>query len=507
MNKTVLDYLKRAVNKYPEKIVYGDIYEEVTYNQFQKRSKRIASQILNDVKKLNIATSKKPIIVFQDKTVSALISCIAVTYSGNIYLPFDVNAPIERLNKIVEVMEPLLILTDKEHLEIAKGLNVEHIICVDSVKDIKILDKEIDEIERKMIDTDPLYIICTSGSTGIPKGVVIPHRAVIDFVEEAGEVMQLNEQDIFANQAPFYFDASVPDIYCTMQSMATLYIIPQKLFSFPIKVLEFMKERKVNAIFWSPSALILIANLRALKEIDMTQLKKIMFCGEVMPVKQLNIWRKYIPDAIYVNYYGPSETTYASTYYIIEREFQDDEMLPIGKAALNTDVLILNESNCETKPNEIGELYIRGSGLALGYYNDLEKTSENFIQNPLQNAYADIIYKTGDLVRVNLRGEIEYVCRKDLQIKHQGYRIELGEIEIAAASIKGISRVCSVYNDKKKEIVLIYEGESEESSIREKMKEKLPAYMMPNKIYQLDMMPMNANGKIDRVKIKENYGA
>lgn len=506
MVKSVLDYLNDAVDKQPDKIIYGDIYENISYRDFQVRCREIASEILSYTNKDGKLVRRKPIIVFQEKTAAALTACLAITYSGNIYLPFDVNTPVERLNKIVDVMQPIMVLTDKQNREKAQELNVGCIVCIEECVGHEIEEEYLAKIEHEIIDTDPLYIICTSGSTGIPKGVVIPHRAVIDLVEESAEAMELSDKEIFANQAPFYFDASVPDIYCTLKNMATLYIIPQKMFSFPIKVLEFMKERGVNAMFWSPSALILIANLRALKEVDMTQVKKIMFCGEVMPVKQLNMWKKYVPDAMYVNYYGPSETTYASTYYIIDREFKNDEMLPIGKANLNTDVLILNEKDEETKVGEIGELCIRGSSLALGYYNNPEKTAESFVYNPLQREYPEIIYRTGDLVRINDLDEIEYVSRKDFQIKHQGYRIELGEIETAASSIRGMRRVCSLYNDKKKMIVLVFEGDVKEQEIREHLKSKLPTYMIPGKIYREESMPTNANGKIDRVKLKGSYG-
>ena len=336
--------------------------------------------------------------------------------------------------------------------------------------------------------------------------MVIPHRAIIDFTEEASEVMEFNEKEIFANQAPFYFDASVPDLYCTVRNGATLHILAASMFRFPIQLLEYINKHQVNAIYWVPSALILVANLRALPEVDVTCLKKIMFCGEVMPVKQLNMWRKYVPDAKYVNYYGPSETTYASTYYVIDREFSKDEALPIGKPAINTGVLVLNDKDELAGVEEIGELCIKGSGVALGYYNNPEKTAEVFVQNPVNRKYREIIYRTGDLVKWNRLGELEYVCRKDFQIKHQGYRIELGEIEHGAMGISGMKRVCCLYHDKRQQIVLVYEGDAEASDVKEGLKTKVPEYMVPGIIHKLDTMPMNANGKIDRVLLKEQYG-
>ncbi|MCM1193157.1 MAG: AMP-binding protein [Butyrivibrio sp.] len=298
----------------------------------------------------------------------------------------------------------------------------------------------------------------------------------------------------------------MPDLYCTIRNGATLHIIPDGWFAFPIKVLEYIREHKVNAIFWVPSALIVAANLKAVREVDVTCLKKIMFCGEVMPVKQYNIWKRYVPEARYVNYYGPSETTYASTYYIIDREFGNEDTLPIGRAAVNTGVLILDGEDKPCARGETGELCIRGSGVALGYYNNPQKTAEAFVQNPLSLFYRDLMYRTGDLVRENAYGEIEYVGRKDFQIKHMGYRIELGEIEHAAMNVKDMERCCCIYNDRKQTIILLYEGRVAVDTIREELKNRVPEYMVPGSIFQLEAMPMNANGKIDRKLLKEKYG-
>ena len=502
MLKSVLDYLEKSEKEYPQKTAVVDEKGSDTYSDLADKARRVGSFLFTRGLRPNDV-----VVVLLGKERAALSAFWGAVYAGGIYSPMDCHAPVTRLQLIMEVLKPAFVLTDEENREKAlKLMSSERVLLLGEAWEAQPDCEALGSIQRQRIDTDPLYIICTSGSTGVPKGVVISHRAVIDFTEEASQVMEFSREESFANQAPFYFDASVPDLYCTIRNGATLHIIPEGWFSFPIKVLEYIREHGVNAIFWVPSALIVTANLRALREVDVTCLKKIMFCGEVMPVKQYNMWKKYVPDAKYVNYYGPSETTYASTYYIIDREFENDEALPIGRAAINTGVLILDGDDKLCGQGETGELCIRGSGVALGYYNNPEKTEEAFVQNPLVPFYRDIIYRTGDLVKENERGEIEYVGRKDFQIKHMGYRIELGEIEAAAMSVNGMSRACCIYREKRQMIVLLFEGSVSVESLKEALKKRLPDYMVPGNIVPLDAMPMNANGKIDRRLLKENYG-
>lgn len=296
---------------------------------------------------------------------------------------------------------------------------------------------------------------------------------------------------------------SILDIFSTIVSGATFNIIPKMYFSFPVKLIEHLNTYKINTIYWVPSALSIVANLKTLDVIKPKYLKKILFAGEVMPTKQLNTWMEKLPDAMYANLYGPTEITDTCTYYIVNRKFKDEETLPIGIPFDNCDILILNEKNKLQEKNEAGELCVRGSFLGMGYYNNPDKTNEVFVQNPLNKNYPELIYRTGDLVKYNEFGELIYFGRKDFQIKHMGYRIELGEIEANISAIDGILSCACVYDTTTSRIVLFYQSNTiDEETVSTEAKNRLVSYMRPNVIIKLDRMPFNANGKIDRVKLK-----
>ena len=284
-----------------------------------------------------------------------------------------------------------------------------------------------------------------------------------------------------------------------------MVIIPENKFVFPNLLLDYINKKKINTIFWVPSALIAVANSGVLEGKKLADLKKVLFCGEVMPNKQLNIWRKYNPQCIYANLYGPTEITDVCSYYIVDREFKDEEPLPIGKACENTGIMVLNDNNALVNTEEIGELCVRGCCLAMGYYGNYNKTSQAFVQNPLNDKYRDFIYRTGDLVKYNSEGEIIYIGRKDFQIKHQGHRIELGEIEAVVAALNNIKQSCAIYDEKKKKIILFVTADNgvTEKEIYQQIKKKLPHYMLPSKIKIIEEMPFNINGKIDRSKLKK----
>lgn len=500
MKANVTYWLDKSADKFPDKPAFVDENKTVTFSKLRQQAMALATQMIRK------GLFKRPVVVYLEKGVDVLVSFMGAAYSCNFYSPIDIDMPVSRVNKILEVLQPSLVVTTAALQDAFKSYNYEGDYLIFEEASALPADKQaIDATRGRGIDTDLLYVLFTSGSTGVPKGVTINHRSVIDYIDWVTETFEITQQDSFGNQAPFYFDNSILDIYSTIKTGATTYIIPKNLFAQPVPLLEYLKEKKINTIFWVPSALIVVAKLKAFRNVDLSDtLQRVLFCGEVMPNKQLNIWRKFLPDVLYANLYGPTEITDACTYYIVEREFADDEPLPIGIPMANTDILILNDKDEPVSGDEVGELCVRGTSLSMGYYNNPEKTREAFVQNPLNPCVPETIYRTGDLVKYNDYGEIVYLSRKDFQIKHMGHRIELGEIETAVSSLPEIALCCCLYDEKRQKIVLfIEEEELDKAYINGQISRLVPEYMLPNKVVTLQKMPINANGKIDRVKLKE----
>lgn len=496
MVSNVFGYLEATADKYPDKVAFSDNNRSVTFGELRESAYAISNKIHEQCGDIR----NKPIAVYMNKGVDCIISFMGIVCSGNFYSPIDRHSPMARIKRIVDVLEPEAILYN----EAAYPDDSIPGICIrglsDSVPHVKYYEDNI--------DTDPLYVLFTSGSTGQPKGVTISHRGVIDYAEWLYDTFAFDDRTIFGNQAPFYFDNSILDIYSTLRCGATTCIIPETYFAFHNDLFAYLNDNKINTIFWVPSALVSVANSGVLDRLELSYIKNILFCGEVMPNKQLNIWRRRYPDALYANLYGPTEITDVCTCYIVDREFADDEPLPIGRPCRNTGIIVLNDNNLPVGKGEKGELCVRGTCLSMGYYRDFEKTDAAFVQNPLNTAFHEKIYRTGDIVEYNEYGELMYLSRKDFQIKHRGHRIELGEIETMTNAIEGLNISCAMYDTVKEQIVLFYESDDEmtEKSVYKELKSKIPDYMLPGKIRRLDKMPLNINGKIDRAYLRGIVG-
>lgn len=495
----ILNMLEETVKIYENKIAVIEEERSCTYNELQLSAKSIATFLLHQ----NI--SHKPVIVFMEKGINALNAFLGISYAGNFYSLLDPNLPYERLRQIQSVLHASVVITDtariKEASSIFTGVKIH---CVEDMVQTPIENKMIEQVMKTTLDTDPLYINFTSGSTGVPKGVVISHGSVVNFIETFVQTFSFSAEERFGNQAPFDFDVSVKDIYTCLKTGATLVIIPRSYFSNPSKLLDYICEHKITTMVWAVSALSLICSFHGLEYKVPKQVNKILFSGEVMPYKHMLAWRKALPDALLVNLYGPTEITCNCTYHIIENNRNYEQAIPIGKPFKNYGVFLLDENNKEIKnPYQIGEICIKGRGLALGYYNAMKQTKDRFIDNPLCTEYTERIYKTGDLAHYNKAHELVFKGRKDFQIKYLGHRIELEEIERKATQLQQVEQFCVVFDEQKKRLYGLYSGEVSRNDLLLHLKKNLPSYMIPGKLISIDMFPLNKNGKIDRKTLLE----
>lgn len=498
----VLEYFTERVKLFPNRIAIIDGERECSFSSLNQQSAALGTFLAETCKCTN-----RPIAVYLPKSIEAVIADIAITMSGNIYMNLDVKTPAERIGNITRVVDPVAIITTSDLASKISGVIHNQITIIDINQEYPYKDTsaKILEVHRsRLIDTDPYCIINTSGSTGTPKGVVLNHKSFIDFIEWSCDALQIGEHEIIGSLSPIVFDIYSQELMMMMKKGSTMVLLPENLSAFPIKILEILQKQSVSFIFWVPTIMVNIANMDLLRTMELTALKTVWFAGEVLPTKQYNYWHKHMPWCKFVNLYGPIEITLDCTYFIVDREFDDSEPLPIGVPCRNTSLLILNQNNEECGIGEEGELCVRGTSLAMGYYNNPEKTAEAFVQNPLNTKYPEIVYRTGDIVSLNDRNEIVFKGRRDTLIKHLGYRIELGEIEhVIINTLKLVSNGCIVYDQKAKLIVLFYENPTEISTaeFRKAIGQNLPKYMIPNNYLKQDKLPMNANGKIDRLQL------
>ncbi|PRB05614.1 phenylalanine racemase [Chryseobacterium sp. MYb7] len=508
MKRNLIEYLIETVKQKGNITAVIENDKEITFNQLYKNICILGNLILEKSDVIN-----KPIAVYLPKSINCVIVDLGVMITGNAYLNLDIKSPSQRVENILDLVQPEFIITTKNLLKGLEGIYAaDKIILIDELDfDNQSKDKQLlERLQLRSIDTDMSCVINTSGSTGTPKSVALNHRSFVDFIEVSDEIFQFSENEVIGSLSPVIFDIFSYELCMLISKGSCIVVLPENMAAFPIKILEEMQRTKVSFIFWVPTIMVNIANMDLLTKVNLDTLKLVWFAGEVFPTKQFNYWKKTLTHTKFANLYGPIEITLDCTYFIVDRDFEDNEPLPIGIPYRNTDVLIITDEDKLAEKGEEGELCVRGSSLALGYYNNPEKTAAAFVQNPLNTHYPEVIYRTGDIVALNERNEIIFKGRKDTLIKHQGYRIEMGEIEhIVVNTLKIAKNACCVYNRDNKEIVLYYENPTdiEPAVFRKELLANLPKYMIPTVYIRYDEMPRNPNGKIDRAFLNQQANA
>lgn len=552
----ILTYLDTSAARYPDKLAFIGETSALTFLELKSNTEAIGSFIASKY------IYNEPILVFMEKSPEEVSALLGVVRSGNFYVALDLDMSEARLDAIMAITKAKLMIVDGHTKEKAKSLGFRGDICsYEEALSTQINDELLLDISHKAKETDTIYLVFTSGSTGVPKGVVASHRNVIDYIEGLGKVLECDENTVFGNQAPLYFDASLKDVYTTLKYGAATYFIPKKLFMSPVKLIEYLNEHKINTICFVSSALTIFTKLSAFDFTKPEYLRVIAFGGEVLPISHLKQWMKACPKARFISLYGATECTGMSSYYVVYDVEKLENGIPIGKPLPDTEIFLIDEegniianpllsteissknegSGHIAKPDDTdilrhskkdlsigkllpatetfrisedshtvkqsaemeiirhkGEICIGGTGLSSGYYKDEEKTKAKFVNYTLTDGRSILLYKTGDIGYFGEDGELYFAGRGDNQIKHRGYRIELEEIEACGGAFEGVDIGCCIYNPEKEVITFFYEGRMEEAKVKENFRNKLASYMVPGKVVKLDKLPLMAGGKIDR---------
>lgn len=496
MIRNILEYLEYTAKRLPDKVAFSDGTDDYTFSQVLDLSRRLGTAMAKYTEPGN------PVLVLMRRHPSQLCAFFGIVYAGCHYAALDAEMPPARLQHIFSLTGARFLICDEANRKKAQECGFAGTILSYEELILEEADGEaLGRIRDEQVDTDPIYIVFTSGSTGMPKGVAAAHRSVIDYAENLCKALPFAEDTVFGNQTPLYFDAPLKEILPAIKLGATVYLIPRVNFLFPVKLCRFLNEHKINTVCWVVSAFTLISSLGLLEKEKPEYLRLVAFGSEVFPKKEYEKWRRAYPGVPFYNLYGPTEATGMSCYWRADRELLSEEPIPVGRPFDNTRVLLLDDNDKPVPKTDVGregEIYLCGTCVTLGYYNDPERTSAAFVQNPTNTKYPETVYRTGDIGRWNRFGELEFLCRRDAQIKHMGRRIELGEIETAAGTVAGVLRPVCLYEVDSRRICLFYEGTYESGDVKKALSDLLPRYMVPAVLRHVDRLPLTPNGKVDR---------
>lgn len=503
------DYLERTAQRLPDKVAVTDEVQEMTYGDLWREAHALGACLAA------AGLGPEPVAIWLGREGRHIAASQGIALSGRPYAPLDIALPERRLLRMLDVLRPEAIISDRTHREGAErllaaygaeGKAIPRLFLYEEMLEQGLAPKAAEELEAasaRRLPDDPLCILFTSGSTGIPKAVAVSHELICRQIEAGREIFGLDESQVRAGQVPLHFTmAAYDEVYSVLATGGRLLLLPPGAVLSPVELMERLRREGVNTVFWVPSMmrLLLLGGALDLPREDLPDLRLIAFAGEQMPLGTLRPWREKFPGARFFNRYGTTEAGMVAAYPLPEN-LEGLEVLPMGRAVPGQGVLLLDsEGRKVTCPGGTGEIYWRGT-VGLGYWREPGLTAAAFIQNPLNSAYRETVYRSGDLARLEEDGSLTYLSRRDHQVKHMGYRIELGEIEAAAAELPGLMAAC-LYRAETDELVLFYAGDMSPKEIMQGLSELLPRYMWPARLEKLAALPCTPSGKIDRQALK-----
>jgi amino acid adenylation domain-containing protein len=526
----VKDLLQTAVTaraeQRPDAVAVSLGEEHLTYGALEAESNRLARLLRAG----GLARGDR-VALLLPKSPAAVIAILAVLKADAIYVPLDLSSPASRVAKMIAACGSRWILAGEAAVPLLDELFREpdfaaaHAVgwLSGSAQSAQRFAPEFgwDDLAAFSAGAcgshngpgDAAHILFTSGSTGVPKGVVITHGNVLAFVRWARDYFATSASDRISWHPPLHFDLSTFDVFCTLSAGARLHPVPPELGLLPHKLADFIRREALTQWFSVPSVLNYMTKFDVVRQRDFPALRRVLWCGEVLPTPTLIYWMQRLPHATFTNLYGPTETTIASSYYTVPRCPVDERSeIPIGRACPGEGLLVLGERLQPVGRGEVGDLYISGVGLSPGYWGDDAKTRSAFVPKPGATA-GERMYRTGDLAKIGADDLVYFVGRADSQIKSRGYRIELGEIEAALHSLPGLQEcaVVGIASDgfEGTAIGCAYVPQAAQvvspASLRLALGRLVPSYMVPSRWLACDALPKNPNGKIDRPRLRELF--
>ena len=495
------DLLRSAVERFPDRpaVLEGD--RSCTYAELDDRARRIAAAL----REWGVGPGDR-VGLHLDKSIEAVAAIYGILHAGAAYVPVDPAGPLMRSAAILGNADVACIVLDQARLSSWTGSDAPEL----PTRRLLVVDAELAPAEpmapvRSAISHDLAYILYTSGSTGVPKGVMLTHRNALAFVVWAAEHYGLTEADVVSSVAPFHFDLSTFDLYSACAAGAAVALVSREQSTFPVALRRALETMGVTTCYAVPSLLTMLSLRGGLDADALPALRQILFAGEVFPTRHLRTLMKQLPHVSLHNLYGPTETNVCTYYDLGYTPPVGDDPIPIGKAIDDVELVVVDESGQPVASGEVGELLVRGATVMQGYYGDEERTRRSLVPHPARPEVADLCYRTGDLVRANSDGDLEFLGRRDNQTKSRGYRIELGEVEAALyAHPQVVEAVVAAVPDQlvgNRLMAVVVTSGLDVAGLTAHCRDRLPHYMLPDDVLLVPELPKTSTGKVDRQAI------
>jgi len=498
MKKNFLEYLEETARRLPDKTAFYDDREGLTFRELEEKARRIGSRLAE------AAGPRRPVALLLDaRSIRNVPAMYGTLYAGCAYAPLDITMPPERLKLLLDLMQPAAVLADEKGARAFEACGEYDcpLIAYEEAAAAEVNAETLEAIRTRASVYDPMSVLYTSGSTGIPKGSVQTHFSYLHWTEATIAVYGLTEEVVFGNQSPFFYANSVLEVITPVALGSTVYLLPGGVLTFPKKMIGCLRDHHVTLLCMTPSSFISIVNGNVLEAGCLPELKWGIMSGESMPWEPLKVWMDATPAADWWHFYGSTEM-FSVAVGKVDPNHRSGDRLPVGKPFSLAHILFLDENGEETPPGEPGEMLVCSPWVASGYYRDPERTAASWIADPLNRGWQEVFFRGGDLGYLRKDGQLMVLGRRDSQIKHMGYRMEIGEVDAALRKIRGVQEECVMFDGERDLLFCFYTGETEEKELRAGLKEQLARYMIPDRFIRLPEMPHTASMKLDRARLK-----